>query len=129
MPLVKMYQQIRIDAGPEDFNKMTETQKQRLKNQEAMMEVDNENQGRWLIPSSDDPNAVRWQRVMESRDQRGGVQFVRQVTDEMLGPIDEISQEIQGTHPYSDVHRNDYTTVPPITRCHQMVEVGWIRTI
>ena len=36
--LVKMYQQIRIDAGPEDFNKMTETQKQRLKNQEAMID-------------------------------------------------------------------------------------------
>ena len=85
------------------------------------MDVDRENEGRWLIPDSDDPRHIRWQRVMEAQDQSGGVKVARRVIDEMQGSREEIAAAMSGVYPYQYQRRSDWTnpngqaynTLPP----------------
>ena len=108
----------------ESFNKMTQSDKQKLYEQEVMMDVDRENEGRWLIPDSDDPSHIRWQRVMEAQDSRGGVTMVRRVVDEMSGSPDDVMAELSGVYPYQGTLQRDWTsrngssfnTLPPGVR-------------
>jgi len=103
--LIQLY---RRDAGikeapsTESFKKMDENQKDRLRNQDVMMEVDDQNAGRWLIPSSNDPDRIHLQRVSQVGRNVGGVQMVQQTIHEFQGHRDDIQQVISGTDPYGD---------------------------
>jgi hypothetical protein len=62
-----------------------------------MMEVDDQNAGRWLIPSSNDPDRIHLQRVSQVGRNVGGVQMVQRTIHEFQGHRDDIQQVISGT--------------------------------
>ena len=125
--LIQLY---RRDAGikeapsTESFKKMDENQKDRLRNQDVMMEVDDQNAGRWLIPSSNDPDRIHLQRVSQVGRNVGGVQMVQRTIHEFQGHRDDIQQVISGSDPYGDQGYNAptssqgyaYDTIPPSAR-------------
>ena len=136
--LIQIYRKdnnIMEDPAPEDFSKMTEKQKNRLRNQTVMMEVDNNaNEGAWLIPTSTDPSHVQFQRITQVGRQVGGIQMVQRTIQEAQGPRDEIAQVMYGVDPYANVTGTStqggaFSTLPPGTKTMDRDEADELFTV
>ena len=93
-----------------NFQALSQQQIELLNNQSIMMEVDDENDGRWLLPMGDDPENRRWGRVDTlARRNKYGVMVAVRTQKEMVGSPEAIEMSQSGQYPYSGIPRGNYT--------------------